>query len=120
MAGIPPLHGGAPGSLLDQQQGGVAQGDPWQGPRKRAETSGGDASRGGLHTHRTFELFQSCLMQVWFAQRIEEGEKGDFCLTGVTVSPGWDLADMDFASTEELVKIFPHHEAIIKEMGKQG
>merc|ERR1712047_108450 len=41
--------------------------------------------------------------EVWFAQRIEEGEKGDFCLTGVTVSPGWDLADMDFASTEELV-----------------
>ena len=59
-------------------------------------------------------------MQVWFAQRIEEGEKGDFCLTGVTVSPGWDLADMDFASTEELVKIFPQHEAIIKEMGQQG
>ena len=58
-------------------------------------------------------------MQVWFAQRIEEGEKGDFCLTGVTVSPGWDLADMDFASTEELVKIFPQHEAIIKEMGQQ-
>jgi len=58
--------------------------------------------------------------EVWFAQRIEEGEKGDFCLTGVTVSPGWDLADMDFASTEELVKIFPQHEAVIKEMGQQG
>ena len=57
---------------------------------------------------------------MWFAQRIEEGEKGDFCLTGVTVSPGWDLADMDFASTEELVKIFPQHEAVIREMGQQG
>ena len=58
--------------------------------------------------------------EVWFAQRIEEGEKGDFCLTGVTVAPGWNLDDMDFSSTEELVKLFPQHELIIKEMGQQG
>ena len=57
--------------------------------------------------------------EVWFAQRIEEGEKGDFCLTGVNVAPGWNLDDMDFSSTEELVKLFPQHELIIKEMGQQ-
>jgi len=58
--------------------------------------------------------------EVWFAQRIEEGEKGDFCLTGVTVAPGWNLDDMDFSSTEDLVKLFPQQEHIIKEMGQQG
>ena len=56
--------------------------------------------------------------EVWFAQRIEEGEKGDFCLTGVTVAPGWNLDDMDFPSTEELLKMFPQHENIIKVMGQ--
>ena len=29
--------------------------------------------------------------EVWFAQRIEEGVPGSYCLTGVTVAPGWDL-----------------------------
>ena len=57
VAGIPPLHGGALGSLLDQQRGGVAQGGPWQGPRKGAETPGGDASRGGFHSTTSFECF---------------------------------------------------------------
>ena len=55
--------------------------------------------------------------EVWFAQRIEEGGKGDFCLTGVTVAPGWALEDMDFMDTEELVKIYPKHAAIIREFG---
>eukprot|EP00092_Neocalanus_flemingeri_P016364 GFUD01017713.1.p1 GENE.GFUD01017713.1~~GFUD01017713.1.p1 ORF type:complete len:188 (+),score=47.23 GFUD01017713.1:76-564(+) len=53
--------------------------------------------------------------ECWFAQRIDGGVKGDFCLTGVTVSPGWHLDDMDFLSTEELVKLYPKHEDIIKE-----
>ena len=41
--------------------------------------------------------------------------KGDFCLTGVTVSPGWYIEDMDFSSNDELVKLYPQHEDIIKE-----
>jgi len=51
----------------------------------------------------------------WFAQRIETGVSGDFCLTGVTVSPGWHLDDMDFLSTEELVEKYPQHQDIIKQ-----
>ena len=63
-------------------------------------------------------LFQSQAVipaECWFAQRIDTGVKGDFCLTGVTVSPGWHLEDMDFLSTDELVKMYPQHEDILKE-----
>ena len=51
----------------------------------------------------------------WFAQRMEKASMGDFCLTGVTVAPGWDLTDMDFLSTDDLVKLFPQHEEILRE-----
>merc|ERR1712098_96832 len=52
--------------------------------------------------------------ETWLAQRIE-AEKGSFTLTGVTVAPGWQLEDMDFRSTEELIKMFPKHAVLIKE-----
>lgn len=58
--------------------------------------------------------------EVWFAQRIEEqsGEE-DYCLTGVTVSPGWALDDMDFLPTEKLVEKYPKHAELIREFGQQ-
>jgi len=55
----------------------------------------------------------------WFAQRIEEGSQGDWCLTGVMVAPGWDMQDMDIPPTEELVKLFPAHEQIIRDFGSR-
>ena len=53
--------------------------------------------------------------ECWFAQRIENGVAGDFCLTGARVSPGWHLDDMGFLSTDELVRMYPRHDDIIRD-----
>ena len=49
----------------------------------------------------------------WFAARI----KGDFdyALTSCTVAPGFDFRDFVLPSQEELIKLFPQHEAVIAE-----
>lgn len=50
----------------------------------------------------------------WFAAEVEA--ENAFTLTGCTVAPGFDFADFVLPSTEELVELFPQHEAIIQKL----
>ena len=50
----------------------------------------------------------------WFASRVKEG--GEYSLVGCTVSPGFDFEDFEMASRSELIKQFPSHETIIKQL----
>lgn len=47
----------------------------------------------------------------WFASRVvEEG----FALVGCTVSPGFDFADFELASRDQLVSSYPQHQEVIE------
>jgi len=61
------------------------------------------------------ESFQ-CVISAgnWFAARL--APKGDYALVGCTVSPGFDFADFELATENELVKLFPEHEEVIREL----
>src|SRR5690349_1871897 len=75
--------------------------------------------QGSLTEHRlgcdpdNNESFQ-CVIAAgnWFAARLAPG--GDYALVGCTVSPGFDFADFELANQQELVSLFPEHEAVIK------
>jgi hypothetical protein len=51
---------------------------------------------------------------VWFASEVAEG--GDYSLAGCTVSPGFDFADFELKSGNDLVELFPEHEKIIQRL----
>jgi predicted cupin superfamily sugar epimerase len=50
----------------------------------------------------------------WFGSRCEV--KNGFSLVGCTVAPGFDFADFELASKEELQKVFPMHSTIISSL----
>ncbi len=61
------------------------------------------------------ELFQFVVpANCWFASR--PGPKSNFSLVGCTVSPGFDFADFELADANELVKMYPQHDEIIREL----
>mgnify|MGYP006295252479 CR=1 FL=1 len=50
----------------------------------------------------------------WFAAK--PAEKGAFSLMGCTVAPGFDFDDFELARQEVLVKRYPQHEKIIRQL----
>ncbi len=50
----------------------------------------------------------------WFGARVAEADS--FTLMGCTVAPGFDFADFELADREELVRQFPQHKQIIREL----
>ncbi|MDZ4664791.1 MAG: cupin domain-containing protein [Bacteroidota bacterium] len=50
----------------------------------------------------------------WFGSRVLRG--GNFSFVGCTVSPGFDFNDFEMAKQEELCKLFPQYQKIIKEL----
>lgn len=59
--------------------------------------------------------FQYCVPAGnWFGSRVTKG--GKFSLVGCTVAPGFDFADFEMAERENLMKEFPLHEQLIKEL----
>ncbi len=51
---------------------------------------------------------------VWFASEVAEG--GSYSLAGCTVSPGFDFQDFELRSGEELSKLYPQHEKIVRRL----
>lgn len=61
------------------------------------------------------EVFQYVVKaNTWFGSRVKQG--GAYSLVGCTVSPGFDFNDFEMAKQDELIKEFPQHKKIIKEM----
>ncbi len=59
--------------------------------------------------------FQYCVPAGnWFGSRVKAG--GNFSLVGCTVAPGFDFADFEMAERENLLKEFPEHADVIKEL----
>lgn len=59
--------------------------------------------------------FQYCVPAGnWFGSRVKQG--GKFCLVGCTVSPGFDFKDFEMAEREKLLKEFPEHGSVIREL----
>ena len=50
----------------------------------------------------------------WFASRPAPGSR--YCFVGCTVSPGFEFEDFELANADELVKMYPQHKGIIKEL----
>ena len=50
----------------------------------------------------------------WFAARLAPG--GEYALVGCTVSPGFDFADFELAGREELVRMYPEHREVIRDL----
>lgn len=61
------------------------------------------------------QLFQFVVpANTWFASR--PAAKSEYCLVGCTVSPGFDFADFELASREELTRTYPQHSDLINEL----
>jgi predicted cupin superfamily sugar epimerase len=61
------------------------------------------------------EVFQAAVKEgCWFASR--PANSNGFSLVGCTVSPGFDFSDFEMAKADELMKEFPQHEEIIREL----
>lgn len=60
------------------------------------------------------ESFQ-CIITAgnWFASRVI---KGDYVLSGCTVSPGFDFEDFELVSKENLTALFPQQQQLISEL----
>lgn len=59
--------------------------------------------------------FQYCVPAGnWFGSRVKAG--GNFSLVGCTVAPGFDFSDFEMAKRENLLKEFPEHADVIKEL----
>lgn len=52
----------------------------------------------------------------WFASRVDE--ENSYALVGCTVAPGFDFEDFVLADRFDLIKKFPQHEKVIKELTK--
>lgn len=50
----------------------------------------------------------------WFGAKLNRIDS--FCLAGCTVSPGFHFDDFEFGERDKLIKLFPEHKAIIKEL----
>lgn len=63
------------------------------------------------------EVFQVVVKKNnWFAAELID--KKSFCLTGCTVSPGFDFEDFELAKRQELITAFPRHKDVIKRFTK--
>ncbi|MFV1884180.1 MAG: cupin domain-containing protein [Balneola sp.] len=47
----------------------------------------------------------------WFASEVED--PNTYCLTGCTVSPGFDFEDFELAERKSLIQAFPEHKEVI-------
>jgi hypothetical protein len=54
----------------------------------------------------------------WFAARLASGH--DYVLCGCTVAPGFDFADFEMADGQELVRLFPQHAGVIRQLTRSG
>jgi len=67
---------------------------------------------------------QDCELQLtiekenWFAAEIED--KKSFALFGCTVSPGFEFDDFELGNSDDLIKKFPQHSALIKRLTKSS
>lgn len=52
----------------------------------------------------------------WFASRVKTG--GSFSLVGCSVSPGFDFRDFEMADRKSLMREFPQHDTIIRELSR--
>jgi predicted cupin superfamily sugar epimerase len=52
----------------------------------------------------------------WFAA--ETAAETSFSFVGCTVAPGFDFADFELANADELSKLYPEHEALIRRLTK--
>jgi len=60
------------------------------------------------------EVFQFTIPHsTWFAASVEETDS--YALVGCTVAPGFHFDDFELGDREELLKMFPEHEKVIKE-----
>ena len=60
------------------------------------------------------EVFQFTIPHgMWFAASIDA--RDSYALVGCTVSPGFHYNDFELGKREDLVRLFPEHEKIIKE-----
>jgi uncharacterized protein len=50
----------------------------------------------------------------WFGSRVKAG--GEFSLVGCTVAPGFDFADFEMATPENLLSLFPEHRSVIMDL----
>ncbi len=53
----------------------------------------------------------------WFAALVDEPDS--FALVGCTVSPGFDFDDFELGKREELVKLFPEHEEMVRKLTRE-
>ncbi len=67
-----------------------------------------------LHENAEFQVIVKA--NTWFSAELN---KGDYCLVGCTVSPGFDFNDFEMAKEENLLKIYPEHHDIIKKLCKK-
>ncbi len=64
------------------------------------------------------ETFQYTVKaNTWFGSRVSN--KGRFSLVGCTVYPGFNFNDFELAKCADLIKKFPQHQAIIKELTRE-
>ncbi|MBI3520406.1 MAG: cupin domain-containing protein [Bacteroidetes bacterium] len=64
------------------------------------------------------ETFQYTVKaNTWFGSRVSSN--GHFSLVGCTVYPGFDFQDFELAQQQDLIQLFPQHQAIIKELTRQ-
>jgi predicted cupin superfamily sugar epimerase len=50
----------------------------------------------------------------WFGSRVHD--RGGFSLVGCTVSPGFDFNDFEMPERNEMLRMFPQHSTIIREL----
>jgi predicted cupin superfamily sugar epimerase len=61
------------------------------------------------------QMFQFVVpANTWFASR--PASKSEYCFVGCTVSPGFDFADFELASREELNRTYPQQVDLINEL----
>jgi predicted cupin superfamily sugar epimerase len=53
----------------------------------------------------------------WFAAEVIDSNS--FALAGCTVSPGFDFADFELASRQQLLNLFPQHETLISKFCRE-
>ena len=64
------------------------------------------------------EVFQAVVpANSWFAS--EPASTSSYCFVGCTVSPGFDFADFELATKEELSKLYPTETEIINRLCRQ-
>lgn len=64
------------------------------------------------------QVFQALIPKgCWFAAKVDELHS--YSLVGCTVSPGFDFDDFEMGKRNKLIKLFPQHSQIIRELTNQ-